>query len=144
MFTKIAVAYNDSPEAERAFVTAIRLAKCLGAELWTITVIADLPAYTAYAGVAGPELSRVLVDDRAQSYALLQDRARVAAQREGIEVTSHIVEGTEVESIIDFLRKERADLLVIGLHQRNLHIARLWSTVYDLAQGAPCSVLGVH
>jgi hypothetical protein len=32
----------------------------------------------------------------------------------------------------------------MGLHQRSLHLARLWSTVYELAQEAPCSVLGVH
>jgi nucleotide-binding universal stress UspA family protein len=144
MFKKIAVAYNESPEADRAFIAAIRLAKCLSAELSTITVVADLPAYTAFAGVADPEFSRVLVDDREKSYALLQEKARISAQIQGVEVISHIVEGSEVVAIIDFLRKEKADLLVIGLHQHNLHIARLWSTVYELAQGAPCSVLGVH
>ncbi len=144
MFRKIAVAYNESPEAERALTAAIRLAKHLGAELKTITVVADLPAYTAYAGAADPEFSRVLMDDREKSYACLREKARAVAQSQGIEITSHIVEGGEVGAIIDFLRKEKADLLVIGLHQRSLHIARLWSTVYELAQGAPCNVLGVH
>jgi nucleotide-binding universal stress UspA family protein len=55
-----------------------------------------------------------------------------------------VVEGAGVEAIVDFLRKQKADLLVIGLHQRDFYIARLWSTVYELAQEAPCSVLGVH
>jgi hypothetical protein len=41
-------------------------------------------------------------------------------------------------------RKHEADLLVVGLHNRDLYIARLWSTVYELAQEAPCSVLGVY
>lgn len=49
-----------------------------------------------------------------------------------------------MEAIVDFLRSQKADLLVVGLHQRDLYIARLWSTVYELAQEAPCSVLGVH
>ncbi len=52
--------------------------------------------------------------------------------------------GHGVDAIVDFLRKQKADLLVIGLHQRDLYVARLWSTVYELAQDAPCSVLGVH
>jgi hypothetical protein len=37
-----------------------------------------------------------------------------------------------------------ADLLVIGLHQHDFYLSRLWSSVYDLAQDATCSVLGVH
>ena len=37
-----------------------------------------------------------------------------------------------------------ADQLVIGLHQHDFYLSRLWSSVYDLAQDATCSVLGVH
>lgn len=123
--------------SRRAIISGIHAFK-------TITVVADLPTYTAYAGAADPEFSRVLMDDREKAYAELKDKARAAAQTQGIEITSHIVEGSEVWAIIDFLRKERADLLVIGLHQRSLHIARLWSAVYELAQGVPCNVLAVH
>jgi hypothetical protein len=38
----------------------------------------------------------------------------------------------------------KTDLLVIGLHHCQSHISRLWSTVYELGQNAPRSVLGVH
>jgi hypothetical protein len=38
----------------------------------------------------------------------------------------------------------KTDLLVIGLHHCQSHMSRFWSTVYGLAQNAPCSVLGVH
>jgi len=144
MFKKIAVAYNESPEAEHALVSAIQLAKCLGTELSTITVAEELPAYTVFAGAADPALSRILTDDRRSIYEALQEKARAAAQSHGIEVQSHIVEGRQVEAIVRFLRTHKADLLVIGLHQRDLYLARLWSTVYELAQEAPCSVLGVH
>jgi nucleotide-binding universal stress UspA family protein len=71
MFRKIVVAYDESPEAERAIRSAIYLSKVLAAELLTVTVAEELPAYTGYA-------------------------------------------------------------------------AAIWSTVYSLAQDAPCSVLGVH
>ena len=144
MFKKITVAYNETPEAERALLSAIQLAKSLGAELRTVTVMADLPAYTAFAAASDPSVPRTLEDDRLKFYQSLQEKARALAERHGIEVANYIVEGRQVEAIIHHLREQGADLLVLGLHQRDLYIARLWSTVYELAQEAPCSVLGVH
>jgi hypothetical protein len=49
-----------------------------------------------------------------------------------------------VHAILHFLKEQSADLLVVGLHQHDFYVSRLWSSVYDLAQDATCSVLGVH
>ncbi len=144
MFHKVVAAYNDSPEAERALVSAIKLAKVVNAELQAITVMAELPAYTAFAAVADFSLPQALKEEREKFYQRLQEKAQALARSRGIELGSHLVEGPGVEAIVDFLRAQKADLLVIGLHQRDLYVARLWSTVYELAQEAPCSVLGVH
>jgi len=144
MFRKITVAYNESPEAKRALVSAIQLAKHLNADVQVVTVMADLTSYTAYAVAADVSLTRVLEEDRTKFNGFLQDAARTYASDHGVELSCHLVEGHEVEAIVDFLRSQKADLLVVGLHQRDLYIARLWSTVYELAQEAPCSVLGVH
>jgi nucleotide-binding universal stress UspA family protein len=144
MFRKIVVAFNESPESQRAFLVALNLAKSLNAELQAVTAIGELPAYTAFAGVADSSISRVLEEDRRDFYAKLQDHARAQVESYGIGFHSYLVEGREVEAIVDFLRQQKADLLVVGLHQRDLYIARLWSTVFELAQDAPCSVLGVH
>jgi nucleotide-binding universal stress UspA family protein len=144
MFRKIVVAYDGSPEAQRSLVSAIRLAKSLDAELHTVTVIADLPAYTAFADAADSSVPRMLEQDRRQFYQNLQEKARDLFASYGIGFQGHLIEGKPVEAIVEFLRRQKADLLVLGLHQRELHIARLWSTVYELAQDAPCSVLGVH
>jgi nucleotide-binding universal stress UspA family protein len=144
MFRKIVVAYNESPESERAFIVAMKLAKSLNAELLTVTAMADLPAYTAFAQAADSSIVQLLEQDRLKFYTKLQDKARAQMLSSGIGFQSHLVEGPGVEGIVDFLRQQKADLLVMGLHQRDLHIARLWSTVYELAQDAPCSVLGVH
>ena len=73
----------------------------------------------------------------------LQSAARQAALYEGVEFKIHLVEGEEVYAIVRFLADYKADLLVIGLHHQS-HISHLWSTVYALAQDAPCSVLGVN
>jgi nucleotide-binding universal stress UspA family protein len=144
MFRKIVVAYNESPESQRALASAIQLAKSLNAELQTVTAIGDLPAYAAYAEATDPAISQVLHDDRRKFYTELQEKVRAQVESHGIKCQTYLVEGRQVEAIVAFLRREHADLLVIGLHQRDLHIARLWSTVYELAQDAPCSVLGVH
>ena len=144
MFRKIVVAFNESPESQRAFLVAVKLAKSLNAELQAVTAIGELPAYTAFAGIADSSISRVLEEDRRDFYAKLQNHARAQVESYGIGFHSYLVEGREVEAIVNFLRQQKADLLVVGLHQRDLYIARLWSTVFELAQDAPCSVLGVH
>jgi nucleotide-binding universal stress UspA family protein len=144
MFKRIAVAYNESAEAQRALASAIQLAKSMGAQLQTITVMAHLPSYTAFAGIADPSLPRILDEDRIKFYEALAKRARQSAQDEGIDVLTHSVEGLAVEEIVRFLREHKADLLIVGLHRQDLYVSRLWSTVFELAQEAPCSVLGVH
>lgn len=144
MFQKIVVAFNESPESERALISAIRLAKSVSAELQTITLVAGLPGYAAYAEATDPALSQVLERDQLESYKHLQEKARERARAHGVELATHLAQGRGPETIVDFLREQKADLLVLGLHQRDLYIARLWSTVYELAQDAPCSVLGVH
>lgn len=144
MFKRIVVAYNESPEAARALTSAIQLAKMLRAELRAVTIAQGLPAYTAYVVAADPSLTRILVKDRREAYEKLHSEAREAARVEGVELATHLLEGDEVNALVDFLIQYKADLLVIGLHYHLLHISRLWSTVYELAQDAPCSVLGVH
>jgi nucleotide-binding universal stress UspA family protein len=144
MFHTIVVAFNDSAESQRALALAVQLAVSLRAELQAVTVMADPPAYTAYASVVDASITRVLEDDRRMFYEQLQEKARAFADRFGVTLHTHLVEGRQVESIVAYSRERNADLLVIGLHQRDLHISRLWSTVYELAQDAPCSVLGVH
>jgi nucleotide-binding universal stress UspA family protein len=144
MFKKIVVAYNESKEAGRALHTAIQLAKSLNAELHAVTVMAGLPAYAAFAEATDPSLSKMLEEDQERSHASIRQTAMKLANENGIELRGHVVRGHEIEVIVDFLRREKADLLVVGLHKSDLYIARLWSTVYELAQESPCSVLGVH
>jgi len=74
----------------------------------------------------------------------LHEKASLLAQEHGVRATGAIIEGKEVKAILHYLKEQRADLLVIGLHQHDFYLSRLWSSVYDLAQDAHCSVLGVH
>ena len=144
MFSKIVVALNDQPESQRALRTAIDLARTDNAELATVSILGDLPAYTSFAIAVDPGAPNAMKEDRRRFHSGLHERASKLAQEHGVHATGAIVEGREVQTILGFLKDVNADLLVIGLHQHDFYLSRLWSSVYDLAQDAPCSVLGVH
>jgi nucleotide-binding universal stress UspA family protein len=144
MFSKIVVALNDLPESQRALRTAIELARASAAELATVSILGDLPAYTSFAIVVDPSAPIDMKEERRRAHGELHEKASLLAREHGVLAKGSIVEGREVQAILHFLKDERADLLVIGLHQHDFYLSRLWSSVYDLAQEAPCSVLGVH
>lgn len=144
MFSKIVVALNDLPESQRALRAAIDLARASNTELSTVSILGDLPAYTSFAIVVDSSAPHVMKEDLRRAHNELHERASLLAQEHGVRAKGSIVEGREVQAMLHFLKEERADLLVIGLHQHDFYLSRLWSSVYDLAQEAPCSVLGVH
>jgi nucleotide-binding universal stress UspA family protein len=144
MFSKIVVALNDLPESQRALRTAIELARACNAELATVSILGDLPAYTSFAIVVDPNAPNEMEEEQRRAHGELHEKASWLAQEYGVRARGSIVEGREVQAILHFLKDERADLLVVGLHQHDFYLSRLWSSVYDLAQEAPCSVLGVH
>jgi nucleotide-binding universal stress UspA family protein len=144
MFTKIVVALNDLPESQRALRTAIELARVSDAELATVSILGDLPAYTSFAIIVDPDAPNAMEEERRRAHGELHEKASLLARKLGVRAKGSIVERREVQAILHFLREEHADLLVIGLHRHDFYLSPLWSSVYDLAQDAPCSVLGVH
>ena len=144
MFSKIVVAMNELPESQRALRAAIDLARTCNAELATVSILGDLPAYTSFAVVVDSNAPNALRDGQRRAHGELHERALRLAQEHGVRAKGSIVEGRGVQAILHCLKDEGADLLVIGLHQHDFYLSRLWSSVYDLAQEAPCSVLGVH
>jgi len=144
MFSKIAVALNELPESQRALRTAIELARICDAELATVSFLGDPPAFASFAVAVDPNAPNAMKEAQRRVHGELHEKASQLAQEHGIRAKGSIVEGREVQAILQFLRDEHADLLVIGLHQHDFYLSRLWSSVYDLAQEASCSVLGVH
>jgi nucleotide-binding universal stress UspA family protein len=70
MFKRIAVAYNESPEARCALASAIQLARTLGAELRTVTIVQGLPANMC----SFAALDKVVTSDRLEAYDKLHPR----------------------------------------------------------------------
>jgi len=134
MFKKIAVVFDESPGTSHALTSAIAPATTLGPELQTVTVIERPAAYTGYVSAA-PLLSHVLTEDIVKFYEWLQETAKAEGRKHSVAVHADPVTGDEVEAIVEFLRREKMDLLVLELHRYVPRAARLWSNVSALEQG---------
>jgi nucleotide-binding universal stress UspA family protein len=145
MFNKIMVAYDESPESGRALLTGILLAKSLNAELRAVSVQENLPPYAGYIDAVVPGGTTQLRQQAVDYYRDLQTRAQQAAQREGVILTTELVEGDEVQAILECMQRNQSDLLVLGLHRHSLLFGGLWNhTTHDLVQQLSSSILGVH
>ena len=144
MFKKIAVAFDESAEAERAFRSALELAKFVSAELCLITVIEAFPAYIGYVSASSPDVTRLLVDERRSFYEDLQKRAMLHAAEAGVPIRTELAEGSEVATIVSVVQSVNPDLLVVGLHRHASDLQIFGGTVHQLALHVKCNVLGVH
>jgi nucleotide-binding universal stress UspA family protein len=138
------VAYDESPEAKRALVRAIELAKLMGAELRLVTVSEPLPAYVGFADAAFPGSKQMLAEERQSFYDKLQEEAKVRAAESGMVADGVIVEGDEVDSIVNSITSWHADLLVIGRRHHSSPLTRIWGgTVHEIAERTRCNILAV-
>jgi nucleotide-binding universal stress UspA family protein len=144
MFSKIVVALNDLPESQHALRVAIDLARLCNAELATVSILGDLPAYASFSIVLDPTAPAAMMEERRHRHTEMHEKAANLARELGVPAQGSIVVGSEVRAVLQFLNEQKADLLVVGMHQHDFYLSRLWSSVYDLAQEAICSVLGVH
>lgn len=146
MFKRILVAYDGSPEAGRALIVGIQLAKSLKSDLRTVYVYEKLPAYAAgYMDVGVSGASILLPRQASQYYRMLQVRAQQAACQQSIALYAELVEGNEVKAIVECVQRTRSDLLVLGIPRHYGLFSRLWNhTTHDLSQQVPCSILEVH
>jgi nucleotide-binding universal stress UspA family protein len=145
MFNRILVAYDGSPESKRALLTGIDLAKSLNAELRAVSVIENLPPFAGYADVRLPDPTQALREQAAVYYRKIQGDAQQASQQEGVVLMTEVVEGDEVQAIVECARRTRSDLLVVGVHRHSSLFSRLLNhTTQDLSQWVASSILSVH
>ena len=146
MFKKILVAYDGSPEAGRALIVGIQLAKSLKADLRTVYVYEKLPAYAAgYMDLGVNGASIVLPRQASQYYRMLQVNAQQAARQQGIALTTELAEGNEIKAIVESVQRTETDLLVLGIRRRYGLFSRLWNhTTCDLSQQVSSSILEVR
>ena len=144
MYKKIIIALDESPEAKRALARAIELAQKLGSELRILTVSEPLPAYAGFIDAEIPGAREKLLEERNAYYGKLQNVGIDEAAAAGIKADSVLVEGDEVQAIVDHIAACGADLLVIGRRHHSA-MSRLWGgTVHNIAEKVRCSILAVY
>jgi nucleotide-binding universal stress UspA family protein len=145
MFRKVVVAFDESPEAERAFRAALDLSRSSAAESRIVTVVENLPAYMGYVSAIAPDVPVLLINERRAFYGDLHSKAIRIAAEAGIHVQAEIVEGNEVDALLQVLERIKPDLLVVGLRQDAGLVGRfLGGTAHQLALHASCNVLGIR
>jgi nucleotide-binding universal stress UspA family protein len=144
MFKKIAVAFDESPEAGRAFRSALDLAKLTGAELTLITVIEHLPAYISYVTAEAPDVPALLQEKRRAFYADLHRKAKETAQGVGINIHIKTIENSEIRGLLQLIDDCCPDLLVLGLRREQTGFSGFAGTAHRLALHAKCDLLGIR
>jgi nucleotide-binding universal stress UspA family protein len=145
VFTRIVVGTDGSETAAEAVRQAIDLAKLSSARLSIVSAYApasnrrvqaeqrEAPADVHYE--LGPR----------EDVNLVLDAAAAEARKEGIEVTTHPVEGDPAEGILATAEETKADLIVVG--NKGMTGARrflLGSVPNNISHHAPCSVIIVR
>ncbi len=136
MFSKIVIASDGSEGAHRALSAAIRLAKKHDAELHLVSV-EELPQFPA-------SVDEVVEEKTATNhfYEGVAARARAQAQAERVKFVSHLLSGHAVRTIVEFVRREQADLLVVGYMGHSAVYNRIIGSTTDrLVELAPSAVL---
>jgi nucleotide-binding universal stress UspA family protein len=139
---RIIVATDGSPGANRAVDVAARLAKATGASLAIVTVGGH---------ITGAELRRLASIDGDLSKAMesaanqILKQAQKRAGRVGVAAPKlHCGWGDAAETIIDAVRSEKADILIVGRRGRGrLSGLLLGSVSQKLASLAPTVVMVV-
>jgi len=139
MFKKILIANDGSEGAIHALKVAIDLAKKYGAEIHSIAVEEGVPHYAATIGEVD-EYRREAND----FFRKINDEAIEEAKKEGIEIHTKIQAGHEVETIVQYAKEGKFDLLVIGFMGHSKIFGRVWgSTSQNITKLSPCTVIVV-
>jgi nucleotide-binding universal stress UspA family protein len=139
MFKKILVGNDGSEGAKKALRAAIELAKCYGAELHSISVEEDLPHYAATVG----EVLEAK-EEKNGYFKKINEEAKEMAAKEGVVLHTRVFPGHEVETIVDYVKEQHFDLVVIGFMGHSRVYDRVWgSTSQNLTRLVPCTVMVV-
>lgn len=137
MYRRILVAYDGSEGSKKALEAAIELAKVLRAELHSVSVQEHLPYFSATVGEV--DEAKAEADE---FFRRITKEARDQAALAGIFLEANVVRGHEVETIVNYCRDGRFDLLVVGFMGHSSVFGRIMGgTTQNLSRLAPCSVL---
>jgi nucleotide-binding universal stress UspA family protein len=139
MFKQILVAIDGSEGSKKALTAAVGIAAKFGAGLLSISVKERPTHFVATPGEFIEER-----EELAKYFADVTAEAKAYARGHGVELTTEVRSGHEVETIVRFALQIHADLLVIGFMGHSRAFGSIWGgTSQNLTKTSPCSVLVV-
>lgn len=158
MYKKILVPYDGSEPSDKALDHAVHIAKMSGkSEVILLYVIAEFPTYhfierparsikTGEKTTVSQYLKEVyeLMEESAND--VLDKKKEDIKKTTGLEIGTKLLTGHISNSIIDFVAKEKVDLIVIGHVGRSgmSKIRSLGSVSRSVSERSPCPVMIVH
>ena len=137
----IVVGTDSSESSFDAVKQASELAAATKAELH-IVCVASLAADLALRGVTPLAIPDDYDDEAKKAAANAVEQARTIATSAGAKATVHVLSGDPSTALMDFCKKQSADLLVVGAHGMTGAARFLLGSVPNrCAHHAPCSVL---
>lgn len=116
-YRRILVAIDGSDAAARGLREAVRLAREQKSQLCIVHVVNEAVPYTPLAGAPPVNLVPQLIESGRR----VLERARAQARKHGVRAKTVLVESTGGEvapRILAQVRRQRADLVVLGTHGR--------------------------
>lgn len=141
MFKKILVAYDNGDKAKKAIEEAIEIAKNSKGEICLLTSI-KMPSFIS--SVANPDLVKQLENDNRKYFTEILKEYEDNIKKEGISVSSVILDESPGKAIVSYAEKENYNLIVIGSNSRGTVdrvLTGLGSVSNYVLQHAKCPVL---
>lgn len=160
MFKKILVPYDGSKPANNALDHAVNIAKSAGRDRPDVILLHVIAEFPSYHFIDRPARSiktgeKVMLSQYLKEiYELMEKSAAdaLAKKKEEIkkssdfEIETKVLAGHVSDTIIEFSRKEKVDMIVIGNVGRSglSKVKTLGSVSRSVSERAPCPVMIVH
>jgi nucleotide-binding universal stress UspA family protein len=138
MLRKLLVAHDGSAWGERALKAGLELAKRCQVDLAMICV-EEVPNFPA----SIDEVEETVAEEKG-IFDKAVEKARTLAAAEGVALKTHVASGHPVPAIVEYIKAENVDLLIVGYMGHSALFNRLiGGTTVRLVEHAPCKVMVV-
>jgi nucleotide-binding universal stress UspA family protein len=145
VFGKIAVAIDGSEHAEKALNLAIKLARIHNSKLFILSVLTLPVLYGEGSSVAmSSSVMQAFFDDALKAVKRLLNKASSKSEHAGVDTATILIDdyASTTQAIVDYVEKEKVDLLVVGSRGLSGFKKLLLGSVSNgVATHANCSVL---
>ena len=143
MLQKILVPLDFSEYTDEIMNVAAQLAQKLGSTIHLLHVIPNMDYFTPYESFLSGE--NLLNIQREIEREVRKDMEAVAKKIKDIPVAKAIHTGVSVLEIVDYVRTEKIDLVVMGTHGRGgLEHILIGSVAEKVVRKSPCPVLTIR